>query len=61
MDERVRRWKLVEAEDGEFSPADILFIWVALHLYPGGCKADGKYSTAEKLLPLMKKVYDSFP
>lgn len=59
MDERVR-WKLVEAEDGEFTSADLLYIWVVLHMYPGGGKAAEYRLTAEKLQPLMKKVYNNF-
>lgn len=56
MSDYERRWKLVEADDGEFTSSDIFYFWIVLHLFPDSQR--GYNSAAVKLQPVMKKIYD---
>ncbi|EEG78090.1 hypothetical protein [Dethiobacter alkaliphilus] len=57
MGDTVLRWKLVEADDGEFTASDILFFWAVLHLFAGSEEFSGCRAAITKLQPLMKQIY----
>ena len=58
MGETVKRWKLVEADDGEFTARDLLFIWAMMHVFVvNECGFPASNEIILKLTPIMENVY----
>jgi hypothetical protein len=51
------RWKLVKAEDGEFTTLDILFLWAMLHVFAAESGFPVCSEAIRKLQAIMDDVY----